>query len=410
MSTLYNIGIIAYVLAIRIAAPFHKKASLWVKGRKNIWNKIEAIDRGNKRLVWFHAASLGEFEQGRPVMEALKQKEPETQILLTFFSPSGYEIRKNYDGADHVLYLPADTPANARRFVEILRPDAAVFVKYEYWYNYLKQLHQHQTPTYVISAIFRKSQPFFKPWGSLHRKMLGFFTRIYVQDEQSVELLQSIHVSQVEQAGDTRFDRVWKSSISPEDLDKVERFRGLSMLAVCGSTWPADEDLLMTYINAYSGDFKWVIAPHEIGENHLQSIIAKCKKTIVRYTDDDADFEHADVLLMDCIGLLSSVYRYGRIAYIGGGFGAGIHNVLEAAVYSMPVIFGIKYKKFKEAVDLVKEHGAFSIGDIGQLTEVLNVFTQSFLIRNSIGLNAIAYVERQTGATNIIIQELTQTQ
>ena len=408
MSIFYNTGIRGYQLAIRLAAPFNEKAALWVKGRKNIREKIARIQRKGERLVWFHAASLGEFEQGRPVMEALKAAEPSTKILLTFFSPSGYEIRKNYAGADYILYLPSDIPGNARFFVEQLKPDAAIFIKYEFWYNYLHELHKKHIPVYLISAIFRPGQPFFKSWGTLHRRMLGFFDRLFVQDEESVRLLNSIGIQNAQRTGDTRFDRVKQIAGAAKEIEKIERFCDGHPVVVCGSTWPPDEDLLLDFINNDTSSYKWVITPHEIGESHIKAILEKCKKKAIRYTDENTSPADCDVLIVDCIGLLSSIYRYGKISYIGGGFGVGIHNTLEAAVYGIPVIFGPKYQKFNEAVNLIREGGAFSIGNGEQLREVLNSLIQTPAIAEAAGQKALAYVNSQLGATEIIVKELTQ--
>lgn len=406
MALLYNIGIHAYSLAIRLAAPFNEKAALLSKGRKEVKNKIKDFRRGTERLVWFHAASLGEFEQGRPVMEQLRQMEPDTKILLTFFSPSGYEIRKNYTGADYILYLPADTQGNAVRFIEQFRPDAAVFIKYEFWYNYLHELHKRHIPTYLISAIFRPEQPFFKGWGALHRKMLEFFECLYVQDEQSVNLLETIGIKNSRLTGDTRFDRVKQIADAAKDIEKVRLFCNGQPAVVCGSTWPPDEDILMDYINQYSGNFKWILAPHEISEGHVKSILEKCHKKVVRYTQAEGDLSGYDVLIVDCIGLLSAVYRYGNIAYIGGGFGVGIHNTLEAAVYGIPVIFGPKYRKFNEAVSLISEGGGFSIQSGAELTELLNSLIHSPAIAETAGRKALEYVTSQLGATEIIVASL----
>ncbi len=410
MSIFYNAGIRGYQLAVRLAAPFNEKAALWVKGRKNIRKQIAQIQRKGERLVWFHAASLGEFEQGRPVMEALKAAEPSTRILLTFFSPSGYEIRKNYAGADYILYLPSDTPGNARFFVEQLKPDAAVFIKYEFWYNYLHELYKNHIPVYLISAIFRPGQPFFKSWGTLHRRMLGFFNRLFVQDEESVQLLDSIGIRNAQRTGDTRFDRVKQIAGAAKEIEKVKLFCNGLPAVVCGSTWPPDEDILLDYINNDNSAYKWIITPHEIGESHIKAILEKCKKKVVRYTDKNASLADYEVLIVDYIGLLSSIYRYGQISYIGGGFGVGIHNTLEAAVYGIPVIFGPKYQKFKEAVSLIREGGAFSISNGEQLREVLNSLIQTPAIAETAGQKALNYVDSQLGATEIIVKELTQKQ
>lgn len=406
MTFLYNIGISAYSLAIRLAAPFNEKAGLLSKGRKEVWKKIHNIHRGNERLVWFHAASLGEFEQGRPVIEKLRQAEPETKILLTFFSPSGYEIRKNYTGADYILYLPVDTKRNAIRFIETFRPDTAVFVKYEFWFHYLQELHNRQIPTYLISAIFRAEQPFFKSWGSLHRRMLGFFKCLFVQDEQSVKLLSDIHINHVRLTGDTRFDRVKQIADAARDIEKVAAFCNQQPAVVCGSTWPPDEDILLDYINHYTGTYKWIIVPHEIGENHIKSILDKCRKKIIRYSQIANNPAEYDVLVIDCIGLLSAIYRYGNIAYIGGGFGTGIHNTLEAAVYGIPVIFGPKYQKFNEAVILIREGGAFSIQSGTELAEVLNSLIGTPVVAETAGQKALEYVTSQLGATEVIGEEV----
>lgn len=402
----YNIGIAAYRAAIGLAAPFNEKAALWVKGRKGIWEEINQVKRRNDRLVWFHAASLGEFEQGRPVMEALKAEQPHTKIVLTFFSPSGYEIRKNYAGADYIFYLPSDSPKNARRFIHILQPDAAVFIKYEFWYNYLHELKKQNVPTYLISAIFRPEQPFFKSWGGLHKKMLGFFTRLFVQDEESVRLLESIGIKNAELTGDTRFDRVKQIAEAAKKIEKVEQFCQGQPAVVCGSTWPGDEELIVDYINRYEGRYKWIIAPHEIGESHVKAIMDKCRKRIVRYTEETPDPETYDVLVIDCIGLLSSVYRYGKISYIGGGFGKGIHNTLEAAVYGIPVVFGPKYQKFKEAVNLIQAGGSFSVSNGEELNEVFNALIETPEVAKTAGANALEYVESQLGATKAIINYL----
>lgn len=408
MAFLYNIGIHAYTLAIRLAAPFNEKASLWIKGRKNIREHIGRIEKGKHRLVWFHAASLGEFEQGRPVMEALKKAQPDVRIVLTFFSPSGYEIRKNYAGADYIFYLPADTPRNARHFIEAVQPDAAVFIKYEYWYNYLNQLHKQHIPTYLISAIFRKEQPFFKKWGGLHRKMLHFFTRLFIQDEESARLLSSIGIDTFEQTGDTRFDRVKQIADAARDIEKIEKFLNGAPAVVCGSTWPPDEELLLDYINRDNSPFKWIIAPHEIGENRIADILGKCNPRALRYTQDEADLPEAKVLIIDCIGLLSSAYRYGKIAYIGGGFGAGIHNTLEAAVYGIPVIFGPRYRKFNEAVSLIRTGGAFSIQNKTELEELLDTLLRNQAITETAGQHALEYVNSRLGATDVIMKHLFQ--
>ncbi len=406
MIFLYNIGIRLYSLLICLAAPFHEKAKLLKKGRKNSLKTLPSIQRNSQRLVWVHAASLGEFEQGRPVIEKIKQLEPDTRILLTFFSPSGYEIRKHYPGADYILYLPADTREHARRLIGTFKPDAAVFIKYEFWYHYLHELNRQHIPVVLISAIFRPGQPFFKSWGSLHRKMLSFFSCLYVQDQASVDLLKGIGIRNIQLSGDTRFDRVKQIAAAAKIIEKAEQFCNGRPAVVCGSTWPPDEDILMDYIDHYTGDYKWIIAPHEIGENHIKAILGKCKKKIVRYSQENTDFSDYDVLLIDCIGLLSSVYRYGKIAYIGGGFGVGIHNTLEAAVYGIPVIFGPNHRKFNEAVNLIREGGGFCIHDMTEARQLLDSLLGNPAIAEAAGAKALRYVDSQLGATDTICKEL----
>lgn len=406
MALLYNIGIRAYDAAIHLAAPFNEKARLWVKGRKGIRQRIAAIPQNGTPLVWFHAASLGEFEQGRPVMETLKRERPNVRILLTFFSPSGYEVRKNYAGADYILYLPLDTPGNARFLTSHIKPAAAVFVKYEFWYHYLHSLAQEHVPVYLISALFRSNQPFFKRWGGLHRKMLTFFTRLFVQDDASVQMLSEIGIHNAMRTGDTRFDRVKQIATQAKDIEKVERFTGGTKAVVCGSTWPPDEALLTDYINHHDTPCKWILTPHEIGESHVRSILSACKKKIVRYTDDSADFASAEVLVIDCIGLLSSIYRYGRIAYIGGGFGVGIHNTIEAAVYGIPVLFGPNYQRFDEAIALIANGGGFTIKNGEELSERLDGLLSQPDTAASAGQKAATYVDSQLGATEVIAAEL----
>lgn len=404
---LYNTVLLLYSLAIRFVSPFHKKARLITKGRKESLERIKKFQRFQNRLVWFHAASLGEFEQGRPVIEALKEKEPDTVIVLTFFSPSGYEIRKNYKGADHVFYLPQDTKRNAELFVKKIAPDAAVFIKYEFWYHYLYELHKNEIDTFLISATFNKNQPFFKSWGKIYKRMLKFFTVIFVQDNESVSLLNSIGINKNKYAGDTRFDRVKQIAENAQKLEKIEKFRTDGRpIIVCGSTWPADESILLRYINQNSYDYKWIIVPHEIDESHIRNIIRNCQKSIVRYSDEKADFASAEVLIIDCIGILSSVYGYGKIAYIGGGFGTGIHNTLEAAIYGIPVIFGPKYEKFREAVELIENQGAFSISNEQDFREIIDELNATDERTEEYGIRAYAYTNTQFGATEIIMKRL----
>lgn len=374
MRYVYNFVIWLYWQVAKLLALFgNEKIRLFVEGRKN-WeqNLASKVEQG-ARYIWFHVASLGEFEQGRPVMERIKAEHPDVKILLTFFSPSGYEIRKNYAGADVICYLPMDTMSNARKLVDMFKPEVAVFVKYEYWINYLTELNQRNIPVYMISAIFLPTQAFFKWWGGWYRGVLKCFKHLFVQDAQSVDLLKSIGVINVTACGDTRFDRVLAISKTAKQLPVVEAFKhGEKPMLIAGSSWPKDEEILAAYFNGKSA--RLIIAPHEIHESHVKEIISRFpQKKCVRYTQtNEVEAASADVLIIDCIGLLSSIYQYGEFGYIGGGFGVGIHNILEAAVYGMPVAFGPNYKKFREAVEMEKANAAFHIEDADQLALLLD--------------------------------------
>lgn len=409
MNFIYNIGIGIYWLLIRIASLFNEKALLWIAGRENIFSRMEADIIKGGRIAWFHAASLGEFEQGRPLMEALKKEKPDYKILLTFFSPSGYEIRKNYAGADYIYYLPLDTPRNAKRFLSIVNPSIVIFIKYEFWCHYLTQVRKNNIKLILISAIFRRDQVFFKSYGGWYRKILKCFTHIFVQDYPSIELLKSIGVTNVSYAGDTRFDRVSQIASTSKNIDIVEIFTRSRFCFVCGSTWPQDEELLANYINTSHTNFGFIIAPHEIHKSHINSLVQKLTVSYSLYSKvETANLAESRVLIIDNIGMLSSLYKYGRVAYIGGGFGTGIHNILEAAVYGIPVVFGPKYQKFREAGELIAARGAFSINSYNELNEVFNTFTSH--PENLENASAIAkeYISKNLGATNKILDFLKQ--
>lgn len=369
MRLLYNLAVGLMALGIRLAAPFNAKARLWVRGRRRIFHRLkEAVDP-SAPLIWFHAASLGEFEQGRPVIEAFRSAHPGHKILVTFYSPSGYEIRKNYPGADYIFYLPADTPGNVRRFMRIVRPSIAVFIKYEFWVNYLLALQRSGAKSFVISAIFRPSQSFFRPWGGLMRRALGTFEHIFVQNEASKELLATIGINRVSVTGDTRFDRVYTIAQAAQQLPPVARFAAGSRVLVAGSTWPADEELLLQLMREAPDGTKFIVAPHEIEETRIRKMIAAYPGSALRYTEltPGSDLEGASLLVIDTIGILSSVYRYGRWSYIGGGFGVGIHNTLEAATFGLPLAFGPRYEKFQEARELIEAGGARSVAEPEEL-------------------------------------------
>ncbi|MGZ3776161.1 MAG: 3-deoxy-D-manno-octulosonic acid transferase [Mucilaginibacter sp.] len=408
MLLLYNLGIRFYFLSIYTASFFNKKAKLWLKGRQQV--KYQSFDKS----AWFHFASLGEYEQGLPVLIAFRQKHLDIPVVITFFSPSGYEVRKNTPHADAVYYLPLDTAANARRFIAAINPTIAVFTKYEYWYHYFQQLNGRNVPLFVISGIFRPEQVFFKWYGGLHRQMLGFVTRFFVQDEESKSLLQQLNITHVDVSGDTRFDRVWANAEHPKSFDIIEDFTKGHKVLIAGSTWPQDEDLLAELIKTH-GNWKFIIAPHEIKTGNIERLMSILPQNLsVRYSQLDPESYQGhqllktQVLVIDNIGMLSSLYRYGNVAYIGGGFGVGIHNTLEAAAFGLPVIFGPSYQKFKEARDLVAQQLGFSINDADELTSVF-----SGLVKDDAGLNAVSekvkeYVKANTGATGMIIEYLSK--
>lgn len=395
---------------INVAALRSRKIATMKTGQRESLGRLERSAGELEGCVWIHAASLGEFEQGRPLIERLRRERPDQKILLTFFSPSGYEVRKNYERVDSVAYLPLDTPRRVRRFLDAVKPSMAVFVKYEFWGNYLRELRRRSIPTYLISAIFRPSQAFFKPWGSTFRKMLGCYDKIFLQDEASRELLASIGVENTEVAGDTRFDRVTDIMASTFAMDEVETFlKPAKLRMIVGSSWEPDEDLYVPYLDAHP-EVKAVVAPHEMCGDRVDRLIARFKNGAVRLSDIEkgavAPDCEAQVVVADCFGKLASLYRYGQIAYVGGGFGEGIHNINEAAVYDMPVIFGPKYAKFKEARDLVQLRGAFSISNASGLNSLLNRFLTDGEALAEASTTAGDYIRRNIGATDRIFPQL----
>jgi 3-deoxy-D-manno-octulosonic-acid transferase len=399
MIWIYKIGIALFTVITKFASLFNQKAKLFTQGRKNIFEQIAVKIAPNDRPIWFHFASLGEFEQGRPVLEKIKALDPAQKIVITFFSPSGFEIRKNYTNAEGIFYLPMDTASNAKRFLELVNPRIAIFTKYEFWFHYFNQLHQKQIPLYLISGIFRPSQAFFKWYGGFNRRMLSCITHFFVQNEESANLLNGIGISKVSVNGDTRFDRVFENASSPRRLAVIEAFCKNSPVLIAGSTWPADEKLLNSFSEKYP-DWKLIIAPHEVNDQHIADII-KIFPNAVRFsslTSDPKD-NHAQVLIIDNIGMLSALYQYGKVAYIGGGFGAGIHNTLEAAAFGLPVIFGPKYAKFQEAKDLIAIGAAQSISNE---EELLSAF-EDFKLNDTAAIAAAAYVAKKKGATDMII-------
>ena len=406
MSFLYNISIAFYTLMIRIASLFNGKAKEWVQGRKAWKNELSAAFGKDDKVAWFHAASLGEFEQGRPLMEAFRRDYPEYKILLTFFSPSGYLQKKDYEGADKIMYLPPDCARNARYFVGSLRPVIAVFIKYEFWYNYLSALKKQDIPVFFISATFRKEQVFFKWYGSWFRKHLHDIAHFFVQDEPSAGMLGSIGISGVTISGDTRFDRVADILNSNSGNQDIENFcRGHKVL-LAGSTWPPDEELLATLRERFPA-LKMIIAPHEVKEERISQLTETLKTDAARYTKDAAEgWPDKQLLIIDTIGVLSSVYSHADIAYIGGAFGTGLHNIQEPAINGMPVIFGPRYHKFKEAADLIRLGGAFSISNENELQECIEKLLNNHDAYSSACNISKRYMLENTGATEKIMKGL----
>lgn len=409
MSLIYNLVIFCYLGFIYLISLFNKKAKQWIKGRKNLFEKILRNIGTGKDIIWFHAASLGEFEQGRPVIEAFRQMNPSYKILLTFFSPSGYEIRKNYTGADYIYYLQIDTKINAIRFIRLVKPKMVIFIKYEFWFNYISELHHQQIPLFIISAIFRKDQHFFKWYGGWFKKKLEKITYFFVQDQNSLELLKSIGINQVMISGDTRFDRVFELSKKNVNFPIIERFSAGKKILLLGSSWPPDEELVQK-VTENRDNLKIIIAPHEVHESRIVSLENKFSHLQpLRYSKaDESSVSKAGILIIDTIGILSGLYRYCDIAFIGGGFGKGIHNILEAVTFGKPVIFGPNYHKFKEAVDLIHRGGAFSISHKDEFSAILDRLLNNDDFYKERSDICVAFIEQNRGATNLILKKISQ--
>lgn len=392
---------------MRLAASFNPKARLWVDGRRNWAALLTQKLAGNVApIVWFHAASLGEFEQGRPVIEAFRKQYPTHKILLTFFSPSGYEVRKNYEGADYIIYLPADTSDNARQFIRLVNPQMAFFIKYEFWYNYLRELKTANVPTISFSAIFRPDQLFFRSYGGFYRNMLRSFNHILVQNQESVALLKRIGITNVTLAGDTRFDRVAQVAADKKEIPLAAAFKNNQPILVAGSVWPEDMDVLIPVLNQYTQPLKAIIAPHEIHDSEMERWQAQLTKPSVRFSQTNVtEVRRAEILFIDNVGILSSLYQYGEFAYIGGAFKQGLHNILEAATFGMPLFFGSDYDKFQEAVDLVKEGAAFPISSAEELAVSL---TKQYADSSEATRISRDYVHRNIGATAKVMQVVKQ--
>ena len=411
---MYNLIIYLYLLGVAVYSRFNEKVRKMWRGERDAFRVLREKVDPNARYVWFHAASLGEFEQGRPLMEQLKREHPDIKILLTFFSPSGYEVRKNYEGADIICYLPLDTITNARRFLRIIRPEMAFFIKYEFWYNYLHILKHRGVPVYSVSSIFRDGQVFFRWYGRQYGKVLKCFTHFYVQNEKSRELLASLGLTNVTITGDTRFDRVLQIKEQAKVIPAIEQMLSQQpKVFIAGSSWQPDEEIFIKYFNLHP-DWKLIIAPHVIGEDHLQQIEKQLEgRKVIRYTQIQKDsaeansqLQDAGVLIIDCFGLLSSIYRYADVTYVGGGFGVGIHNTLEAAVWDVPVIFGPNNQRFQEAQGLKACKGGFEISSYEDFAHLMDRFENNKNDLKEAGKQAGQYVKQLSGATKRILSDV----
>ena len=404
---LYNLSVNAYGISVRLVSPFNQKAAAWVAGRENWKNKLSGAVKTlnpDKPVVWFHASSLGEFEQGRPVMEALK-RDNEINLVLSFFSPSGYEVMKKWITADLICYLPIDSKKNASDFIDLIKPDVAVFVKYEFWYHYLKQLNNRSITTYVISARFYADQIFFKSWAKWYRKVLFLIDKIYVQDKTSVDLLKGIGYKAIELSGDTRYDRVDELSKHIDRFSEIEDFVNKEKLFVAGSSWPSDEEIMAKYINENPNKYKYLIAPHDIGENHLKKIEKLLNVPFQRFSTYKKK-EASRVLILDTIGMLSRVYKYATVAYIGGAFKEGLHNILEPAAYAVPVITGPEHHGFSEGPAMEKTGGLVRIKDFEGFSILMSQWAADDEIRQKAAFAARQFIQDQTGATQKITKDI----
>jgi 3-deoxy-D-manno-octulosonic-acid transferase len=404
---LYSVFTKIYFLFITIAASFNTRAKKYVKGRKGLMKKIKkALAKNHSPIAWFHCASLGEFEQARPVIEEFRYTFPDYKIFLTFFSPSGYEVRKKYESADFIFYLPNDSAANAKKLIKMMKPSVALFVKYEFWYHYLRELNKRAIPVISFSAIFRENQLFFKAYGRIYRSVLKLFSHLFVQNQHSYDLLSGIGIYNVSVSGDTRFDRVYSICKHPQVIPKAEKFKNNEKVIVMGSVWPSDMEVLFPLINSDKLKIKYIIAPHNIHENEILAIEENIKKPTVRFSKADVNtIQDFQVLIIDNIGMLSSLYQYGEFAYIGGAFNKGLHNTLEAATFGMPLFFGADEtnRKFNEAIELEKAGAAFPIKTSGEIGKLLCMLLENEPERQEIAKIAGNYVSSRIGATDQIM-------
>lgn len=406
---IYNFLVLLVGNILKVVALFQPKIQLFVSGRKNTFSELETKLSSDKENIWMHVASLGEFEQGLPILERLRKQFPDHRLILTFFSPSGYEVKKNTSAADVVVYLPMDTISNAKRFLNLAQPEFALFVKYEIWPNYLKELKQRNIPTFLVSALFSKRQIYFKPYGGFMRRSLTTFSQFFVQDNSSKALLQSIGFENCTVSGDTRLDRVSEILKRDNQLDFMTEFKNNHPCLVAGSTWPEDEELLIPYINRSDSNFKFVIAPHEIKEAHISKILAAMQKKTICYSEmDNKNLKDYDVLVVDTIGLLTKIYSYADMAYVGGGFATGLHNTMEPAVFGVPIIIGPKYHGFKEAEDLVANGGILSVSSQTEFYKVMDTFITDAQQREQVGAINANYINTNVGAADRIIVSISK--
>ena len=408
MLFIYSIIVSIAGLLLRIIAFFAPKIKLFVAGRKDVFPTLITKIKPNDKTIWFHAASLGEFEQGLPVIEKIKEKYPSHKIVLSFFSPSGYEVRKNNPIADVTVYLPLDTQKNAAKFIDLVHPEMVFFIKYEFWPNYLNELKKRNTPTYLISGIFREKQAFFKWYGGFYRKALDTFTYFFVQNENSLQLLHQLGKEKAIISGDTRFDRVASILERDNTLDFIAEFKNNKTTIVAGSTWAKDEELLLNYVNSNITDTKFIIAPHNIKPDQIQKLKNSCTKKVILFSEkENKNLADYDVFIIDTVGLLTKIYSYADIAYVGGGYGhPGIHNILEPATFGIPIIIGPNYSHFAEAIELVRLEGCISVDNNDSLEALFNELIGGIEIRKSIGEISASFVQNNKGAVATIMKNL----
>lgn len=406
MDYIYQISIHSYSLFVYISSFFNPKAKLWINGRKKSFETLQSNIKKGDKVYWFHCASLGEFEQGKPLIDELKLTTKDCKILVTFFSPSGYELRKNYENADCVVYLPIDNQKNARKFLDIAQPKEAFFIKYEFWLNYLFELDQRNIPTYLISGVFRKNQLFFKWYGSTHKKMLTYFSHFFVQNESSKNLLTDLGFQNISVSGDTRLDRVYENSLTPRPVNLIKKFKGSKKIIILGSSWQKEEKIIAEYIQSCNKDFKFIIAPHNVNQSHIKKIKNLLKNNYICYSEaKSTTISSVKTLIIDNIGILANIYQYTDIAFIGGGFSGALHNILEPASFGNAVLFGPKHDKFHEAENLMKIGAAFQINDTDDLIAIINRLLLETNLEES-QTAAQNYISNGRGACQMILKKL----